>query len=76
MSTYLQSHTQHWSNIFLRSNHPIIKQDGLLAVFFTEPSLEAWRKRSAISLEEESVTKRVDGVEEMSIPSDLSEKIE
>ncbi|KAH9941503.1 hypothetical protein B0H21DRAFT_869618 [Amylocystis lapponica] len=56
-------------------NHPIIKEDALLAVFLTEPSLEAWRKHTAISYEEESVSKRVDRVEEMSIPSDLDDKL-
>jgi sorting nexin-8 len=56
-------------------NHPIIKDDGLLAVFLTEPSLEAWRKHSSVSLEEESHNKKVDRVEEMSIPSDLEEKL-
>jgi sorting nexin-8 len=58
------------------SNHPIIREDGLLAVFLTEPSLEAWRKHSSISLEEESSSKRIDRVQEMSIPSDLEEKAE
>ena len=57
------------------SNHPIIKEDGLLAVFLTEPSFETWRKHASLSLEEESVSKRVDSVEEMSIPSDLEEKL-
>lgn len=56
-------------------NHPVIKEDGLLAVFLTEPSFESWRKHSAISYEEESVSKRVDRVEEMSIPSDLEDKL-
>jgi sorting nexin-8 len=56
-------------------NHPIIKEDGLLAVFLTEPSFEAWRKHSSVSLEEESYNKKVDRVEEMSIPSDLEEKL-
>lgn len=56
-------------------NHPIIKIDGLLSVFLTEPSFETWRKQTDISLEEESVSKRVDRVEEMSIPSDLEDKI-
>jgi len=55
-------------------NHPIIREDGLLAVFLTEPSLEAWRKHSSISLEEESSSKRIDRVQEMSIPSDLDDK--
>lgn len=34
-----------------------------------------WRKQAIISLDEESASKRVDRVEEMSIPSDLEEKI-
>ena len=56
-------------------NHPVIKEDGLLAIFLTEPSFESWRKHSSISYEEESVSKRVDRVEEMSIPSDLEDKL-
>lgn len=56
-------------------NHPVIKDDGFLAVFLTEPSLEQWRKNSSVSLEEESTGKRVDRVEEMAIPSDLEEKL-
>lgn len=60
---------------FIVSNHPVIKDDGILAVFLTEPSLEQWRKHTAVSLDEESVSKRVDRVEEMSIPSDLEEKL-
>ncbi|KAH7890822.1 hypothetical protein F5I97DRAFT_1975354 [Phlebopus sp. FC_14] len=56
-------------------NHPVIKDDGLLATFLTEPSLEAWRKHNSISLEEESASKRIDRLEEMAIPSDLEEKL-
>ncbi|RDB20865.1 Sorting nexin MVP1 [Hypsizygus marmoreus] len=56
-------------------NHPIIKDDGLLAVFLTEPSFETWRKHTPVSLDEESVSKRVDRVEEMGIPSDLEDKL-
>jgi sorting nexin-8 len=56
-------------------NHPIIKDDGLLAVFLTEPSFETWRKHSAVTLDEESVSKRVDRIEEMTIPSDLEDKL-
>ncbi|KNZ74548.1 Sorting nexin MVP1 [Termitomyces sp. J132] len=56
-------------------NHPIIKDDGLLAVFLTEPSLETWRKHTSVSLDEESVSKRVDHIEEMTIPSDLEDKL-
>ena len=58
-----------------RRNHPIIKDDGILAAFLTEPSFETWRKNSPISLEEESLSKKVDKVEEMSIPSDFDDKI-
>jgi len=57
------------------ANHPVLKEDGLVSVFLTEPSFEAWRKHSSISLDEESYSKRVDAVEEMSIPSDLEEKL-
>ncbi|KIK98174.1 hypothetical protein PAXRUDRAFT_824136 [Paxillus rubicundulus Ve08.2h10] len=56
-------------------NHPVIKEDGLLSTFLTEPSFETWRKHNAIAVEEESASKRVDRVEEMSIPSDLEEKL-
>ncbi|EIW79358.1 hypothetical protein CONPUDRAFT_127418 [Coniophora puteana RWD-64-598 SS2] len=56
-------------------NHPAIKEDGLLAVFLTEPALEAWRKHNSVSLEEESASKRVDRIEEMTIPSDLEDKL-
>ncbi|KAF8555975.1 hypothetical protein OG21DRAFT_1409983 [Imleria badia] len=62
---------------FLNSviNHPVIKEDGLLSIFLTEPSFEMWRKHNAVALEEESTSKRVDRIEEMSIPSDLEEKL-
>ncbi|TCD71838.1 Sorting nexin mvp1 [Steccherinum ochraceum] len=56
-------------------NHPVIKEDGLLSVFLTEPSFETWRKNTPISYDEESASKRVDRVEEMSIPSDLQDKL-
>ncbi|KAI0295396.1 hypothetical protein B0F90DRAFT_1751359 [Multifurca ochricompacta] len=56
-------------------NHPVIKEDALLGSFLTEPSFEQWRKHSAISLEEESTSKRIDRVEEMTIPSDLEDKL-
>ncbi|KAK0188954.1 hypothetical protein F5146DRAFT_1057356 [Armillaria mellea] len=54
---------------------PVIKEDGVLAVFLTEPSLEEWRKHNSMVLDEESASKRVDKVEEMAIPSDLEDKI-
>jgi sorting nexin-8 len=53
----------------------VIKDDGVLAIFLTEPSFETWRKHTSVSLEEESASKRVDRIEEMSIPSDLDEKL-
>ncbi|KAH9888980.1 hypothetical protein C8Q73DRAFT_654734 [Cubamyces lactineus] len=56
-------------------NHPVIKDDPVLAAFLTEPSFEEWRKHTAISYEEESASKRVDSIEEMSIPSDLDDKL-
>lgn len=49
--------------------------DALLATFLAEPSFEQWRKHTTISLEEESTGKRVDRVEEMTIPSDLEDKL-
>ncbi|KAB5589199.1 Sorting nexin MVP1 [Ceratobasidium theobromae] len=56
-------------------NHPVLSQDGLLSVFLTEPHLETWRKQNSISLEEESLSKRVERNEEMSVPSDCEEKL-
>ncbi|KAG9313037.1 hypothetical protein JVU11DRAFT_6477 [Chiua virens] len=56
-------------------NHPVIKEDGLFATFLTEPSFEIWRKNNTVALDEESSSKRVDRIEEMSIPSDLEEKL-
>lgn len=58
-------------------NHPILAADGVLLAFLTEQSFETWKKHSsAISYDEESVSKRIDRVEEMSIPADLEEKME
>ena len=53
----------------------MIKEDALLGTFLAEPSFEQWRRHSSISLEEESASKRIDRVEEMSIPSDLEDKL-
>jgi hypothetical protein len=53
----------------------VIKEDGLLATFLSEPSFENWRKHTAVSLEEESVSKRVDRIEEITVPSDLEDKL-
>lgn len=57
-------------------NHPIIKDDGILAAFLTQSSLEQWRKQESINLDEESTGKRIDRVEEMAIPSDLDDKLQ
>ncbi|TFK73756.1 hypothetical protein BDN72DRAFT_886694 [Pluteus cervinus] len=56
-------------------NHPILKEDGLLSAFLTEPSFDLWRKQASYSLDEESAFKRVDRIEEMTIPSDLEDKM-
>jgi len=56
-------------------NHPVIKDDGVLSVFLTEPNLEGWKRRTTISYDEEAFTKRVDRVDEMSIPRDLEDKL-
>lgn len=56
-------------------NHPVIKEDGLLSVFLSEPSFEEWRKHTPVSLDEESASKRIDHIEEMTIPSDLEDKL-
>ncbi|KAF9266966.1 hypothetical protein L218DRAFT_1074801 [Marasmius fiardii PR-910] len=56
-------------------NHPVIREDGILSVFLTVTSFEEWRKHTQVSLDEESSSKRIDRVEEMSIPSDLEDKI-
>lgn len=53
----------------------MIKEDALLGTFLTESSFERWRKHSSISMEEESASKRIDRVEEMTIPSDLEDKL-
>ena len=53
----------------------MIKEDAILGTFLTEPSFEQWRKHAAISLDEESTGKRIDRVEEMTIPSDLEDKL-
>ncbi|KAL1406013.1 Sorting nexin mvp1 [Vanrija albida] len=57
-------------------NHPVIRDDGALNVFMTEPHFEAWRKRMKVSTEEESVSKRLNPAQEMVIPSDLEEKLD
>lgn len=56
-------------------NHPVIKEDGLLAAFLSEPSFENWRKHTAVSLEEESASRHIDRIEEITVPSDLEDKL-
>lgn len=56
-------------------NHPVIKDDGVLSVFLTETDFEGWKRRTPVSYDEEAMTKRVDPVDEMSIPSNLEEKL-
>jgi len=56
-------------------NHPVTRDDGALNVFLTEPHFEAWRKRTKVSSDEESVSKRLNTAQEMGIPSDLDEKL-
>ena len=56
-------------------NHPVIRDDGAVNVFLTEPAFEAWRKRNKVSTEEESTTKRLNSAQELGVPSDLDEKL-
>lgn len=51
------------------------RDDGALNVFLTEPSFEAWRKRTKVSTDEESASKKLNPAQEMGIPSDLEEKL-
>jgi len=50
----------------------------VLAAFLTEPNFEDWRKHSpAINTDEESSSaRRIDAVEEMTIPEDLDDKLQ
>ncbi|KAK6904423.1 hypothetical protein I203_105236 [Kwoniella mangroviensis CBS 8507] len=56
-------------------NHPVIKDDGALNVFLTEGAFESWRKRTKVSTDEESHSKKLNTAQEMAIPSDLDEKL-
>nr|XP_031862306.1 uncharacterized protein CI109_002271 [Kwoniella shandongensis]KAA5529378.1 hypothetical protein CI109_002271 [Kwoniella shandongensis] len=56
-------------------NHPVMKDDGALNVFLTEPSFESWRKRTKVSTDEESLSKKLNHAQEMAIPADLEEKL-
>ena len=57
------------------TNHPVTRDDGALNVFLTESSFESWRKRTKVSTDEESVSKRLNTAQEMGIPADLEEKL-
>ncbi|TXT06241.1 uncharacterized protein COLE_05572 [Cutaneotrichosporon oleaginosum] len=57
-------------------NHPVMRDDGALNVFMTEPNFEAWRKRVKVSTDEESASKRLNPAQEMAIPADLEEKLD
>ncbi|BEI80965.1 hypothetical protein CcaverHIS002_0201250 [Cutaneotrichosporon cavernicola] len=57
-------------------NHPVVRDDGALNVFMTEPNFEAWRKRVKVSTEEESASKRLNPAQEMAIPADLEDKLD
>jgi sorting nexin-8 len=57
-------------------NHPILREDGALSVFLTEPAFEAWRKRVKVSSDEEFVSRPpMSAAEEMRIPGDITEKL-
>lgn len=56
-------------------NHPVTRDDGALNVFLTEPNFEAWRKRTKVSTDEESASKKLNSAQEMGIPADLDEKV-
>ena len=57
-------------------NHPVTRDDGALNVFLTESNFEAWRKRTKVSMDEESASKRLNPAQEMAIPGDLEDKLE
>ena len=56
-------------------NHPVTRDDGALNVFLIEPEFEAWRKRTKVSTDEESASKRLNPAQEMAIPGDVDEKL-
>ncbi|KAN0063613.1 Sorting nexin mvp1 [Thecaphora frezii] len=59
------------------SSHPVLRQDRLVEMFFTEKqALSEWRQTAPpLYLEEEGMTKVLDEVERMSIPEDLDAKL-
>jgi sorting nexin-8 len=56
-------------------NHPVTRDDGALNVFLTEPNFEAWRKRTKVSTDEESASKKLNPAQEMGIPGDLEDML-
>ncbi|KAJ9109858.1 hypothetical protein QFC19_001837 [Naganishia cerealis] len=59
------------------ANHPILKDDGAVNVFLTQGGpFEAWRKKTRVNLDEESMQKKLDKAAEMRIPSDLDTKLD
>jgi sorting nexin-8 len=57
-------------------NHPILKEDGCLGVFLSEPNFEGWRKRSKVNLDEESTQKKLDPAAEARIPGNVDQRID
>lgn len=56
-------------------NHPVMRDDGALGVFMSEPNFEQWRKHAKVSTDEEALSKRLTPAQEMAIPADLEEKL-
>lgn len=59
------------------SIHPVLREDKLVAVFFTEKqALSDWRNTAPpLYLDEEGITKIVDEADRMKIPDDLDHKL-
>ncbi|CDS02050.1 hypothetical protein [Sporisorium scitamineum] len=57
--------------------HPVLREDKLVEVFFTEPRpITEWKSSApALFLDEEGLVKTVDDAERMSIPDDLQLKL-
>lgn len=55
--------------------HPVLRTDACLNIFLTSSSFESWRKRTPVSTDEESLSKKLTTAQEMSIPSDLELKL-
>ncbi|CBQ67900.1 related to Sorting nexin MVP1 [Sporisorium reilianum SRZ2] len=59
------------------TRHPVLREDKLVEVFFTEPRpIAEWKSSApALFLDEEGLVKTVDEAERMSIPEDLELKL-